>query len=371
MNILTFHNQMDLNFSKSSTTVTQFRGQPGRNYIFGRAQLIRLSQQPDFQKAVLKQSLLEPRLANFVARPGAGGSVLVYNGSGGYGDQIMTWPFTLVLHNLGYQVHVLVDPGNEDCWSNFPWIHSVNTLPMDMNVFALFQHHVMFEVVANLDEHTPQHHPLDSMLFKVGINPQAVDKNIKSVAPRFTSAEVEAATRIIAGRKIGIYQLTAAARVRSLTPDESVSLLFRLAREFPDITWFAIYDGIGHSIVFKDILVEHPANVVPYTSHSLRNLWAMVDQAAICVGPDSMLIHVAGSLGRPSVGLWGPVSPETRAAYYRNHTALFPKNACHMAPCHSYTTSFPRYCPSRNLPQCAVLSDISFDDVVKSVRTHL
>lgn len=371
MNIITFHQQLDLNFSKSSNVVVQFRGQPGRNYIFGRAQLIRLSQQPDFSRAVLKQSLLEPRLANFVARSGAGGSVLVYNGSGGYGDQVMTWPFTLVLHNLGYQVHVLVDPGNEDCWSNLPWIHSVNTLPMDMNVFALFQHHVMFEVVANLDEHTPQHHPLDSMLFKVGINPQAIDKNIKSVAPRFTPTEVESASKIIAGRKVGIYQLTAAARARSLTPDESVSLLFRLAKEFPDITWFAIYDGIGHSVVFKDILVEHPPNVVPFTSHSLRVLWAMVDQACVSVGPDSMLMHIAGSLSKPAVGLWGPVSPETRVAYYRNHTALFPKSVCHMAPCHSYTTSFPRYCPSHNLPQCAVLSNISFDDVVESVRKHI
>lgn len=371
MNILTFHQQLDLNFSKLAHTVVQFRGQPGRNYIFGRAQLIRLSQQPDFNKAILKQSLLEPRLANFVASHGAGGSVLVYNGSGGYGDQIMTWPFTLILHNMGYQVHVLVDPGNEDCWSNFPWIHSVNTLPMDMNVFALFNHHVMFEVVSNLDEHTPQHHPLDSMLFKVGISPKSIDQNIKSVAPRFTPTEVEAASKIVAGRKIGIYQLTAAARARSLTPDESTSLLFKLAQEFPDITWFAIYDGIGHSVVFKDMLVEHPPNVVPFTSTNLRVLWAMVDQSCICVGPDSMLMHVAGSLAKPAVGLWGPISPETRVAYYRNHTPLFPKSACHMAPCHSYTTSFPRYCPSHNQPQCAVLSNIPFADVVASVRKCL
>ena len=370
MNIITFHQQLDLNFSKSSHVVTQFRGQPGRNYIFGRAQLIRLSQQPDFSKAVLKQSLLDPRLANFVARSGVGGPVLVYNGSGGYGDQIMTWPFTLILHNLGYQVHVLVDPGNEDCWSNFPWIHSVSSLPMDLNVFALFQHHIMFEVVANLDEHTPQHHPLDSMLFKVGINPHAIDKKVKCVAPQFTATEVEAASRIIAGRKIGIYQLTAAARVRSLTPDESVSLLFKLAQEFPDITWFAVYDGIGHSIVFKDILVEHPTNVVPFISHSLRVLWAMIDQACVCVGPDSMIVHIAGSLAKPAVGLWGPTGPESRVAYYPNHTALFPKGACHMAPCHSYMTHFPRYCPSHNLPPCAVLSNISFDDVIDGVRKY-
>ena len=185
MNIITFHKHVELHFNKS-TGQSVFKGLPGSHYIFGRAQLVKLSQSQDFQKSILKQSLLEPRLANFVARKGEGGNVLVYNGCGGFGDQVMTWPLTLILHNMGYKVHVLVDPGNAECWSNFSWIRSVNVLPMDLSVFGLFDHHLMFEVVANLDEHCPQLHPLDSMLFKIGIDPSSVDPALKCVAPRFT-----------------------------------------------------------------------------------------------------------------------------------------------------------------------------------------
>jgi|LakMenEpi03Aug12_release.lakeMendotaPanAssembly.Ray.scaffolds.fasta_scaffold58271_5 hypothetical protein len=370
MNIVTFHKHVELHFNKSSGQ-SVFKGLPGNNYIFGRAQLVKLAGSQEFQASVLKQSLLEPRLANFVARQGEGGSVLVYNGCGGYGDQIMTWPLTLILHNMGYKVHVLVDPGNAECWSNFPWVSSVNILPMDLSVFNLFDHHLMFEVVSNLDEHHPQLHPLDSMLFKIGINPEKIDPAIKSVAPRFTVDEQLMTDKIVGNRSIGIYQLSAASRVRSLTPDESVSLLHHIAKSFPNITWYAVYDGIGHTHVFNDMLKEHPINVVPYISPNLRVLWSMIGRARVCVAPDSMVAHIAGSQSIPCVGLWGPVDPMTRVSYYRNHIAIFKRDACHMAPCHAYTTSFPKYCPTGQMPQCAVLSAISFNEVVEKIMCTL
>jgi hypothetical protein len=370
MNIITFHKNVELHFSKS-TGSSVFKGLPGNSYIFGRAQLTKLVSSQEFQTSILKQSLLEPRLANFVAKNNEGGNVLIYNGCGGYGDQIMTWPLTLVLHNMGYKVHVLVDPGNAECWSNFPWIQSVNVLPIDLAIFNLFDHHVMMEVVSNLDEHWPQLHPLDSMLFKIGIDPEKVDPNLKCVRPYFTHDEKTSAEKIVGQSRIGVYQLSAASRVRSLTPDESVGLLYEIARTYPSITWYAVYDGVGHTHVFKDILNEHPINVVPYTAPNLRVLWAMVEKASVCVAPDSMITHIAGSLSIPCVGLWGPVAPSTRALYYKNHSAVFPRDACHMAPCNAYTTTFPKYCPTAQMPQCAVLSAISFDDVVKKVGSFL
>lgn len=367
MNIITFHKHVELHFNKSSGQ-SVFKGLPGLNYIFGRAQLVKLAGSQEFNSSILKQSLLEPRLANFVAREGEGGTVLVYNGCGGYGDQTMTWPLTLILHNMGYKVHVLVDPGNAECWSNFPWIKSVNVLPIDLSVFNLFDHHIMMEVVANLDEHSPQLHPLDSMLFKIGIDPDNVDPALKSVAPNFTLDETAMADKVVGNMPIGIFQLSAASRVRSLTPDESVSLLLHVAKSFPNLVWYAIYDGIGHTHVFNDMLKDHPINVVPYVAPNLRVLWSMIQKARVCVAPDSMVVHIAGSMGVPCVGLWGPVRPSTRVSYYRHHYPIFKQDACHMAPCHAYTSSFPRYCPAAQMPQCAVLSAISFNEVVDKIR---
>jgi ADP-heptose:LPS heptosyltransferase len=367
MNIVSFVKHVDLNFAKS-TGSTLFRGQPGFNYVFGRAQLTRVASNPEFVSATLKQSLLDPRIANFVAKQGGSGNVLLYNGCGGFGDQIMTWPVSLILHNMGYSVHVLSDPGNAECWSNMPWVKSVNLLPMDLSIFDMFEHHAMFEVVSNMDEHSGQLHPVDAMLHKIGVDYKSIDPNLKSVRPRFSQDELLAADKVTEGHRIGIYQLSSASRTRSLTPDESVQLLFKLARSFPDITWLAVYDGIGHTRMFKEMFGDAPKNVIPYTCPSLRMLWAIIEKSAICVGPDSMIMHVAGSLSKPCVGLWGPTSPRSRALYYRNHKALYPQDACHMAPCNSYSTAFPKYCPSHNLSQCNVLSAISFDSVVDTIR---
>ena len=176
---------------------------------------------------------------------------------------------------------------------------------------------------------------------------------------------------MVGSSRIGIYQLSAASRVRSLTADESVSLLHQLARAHPDITWYAIYDGVGHTHVFKDMLNDHPINVVPYVAPNLRVLWAMIEKAKVCVAPDSMVVHIAGSLGTPCVGLWGPVAPSIRVTYYKNHVAIFPRDACHMSPCNSYTTTFPKYCPTAQMPQCAVLSAIPFDEVIQRVGSLL
>lgn len=362
MNIITFNKHLDLQFMKSTGPLL-FKVSPERHYVFGRPQLIRFSSSPEFNQGIYKQSLLDPRIENFVVNhKHLGESVLLYNGCGGYGDQIMTWPVGKILHDHGYVVHILSDPGNAECWFNFPWVSSISVLPIDLSVFKLFKHHAMFEVVANMDQHTPQSHQVDTMLSKIGLH-GVIDAQ-KVVRPEFCQEELAAADSIIAGRKIGIYQLTAASRVRSFTPDESIWHLSRLAEAYPDIVWFAIYDGGGHSSVFSNMLKEHPANIVPYICPSLRVLWAMISKAVLCVGPDSMIVHVAGSLGIPCVGLWGPIGPETRAKYYKNHFPIFQRQACVHSPCHSYTSSFPSYCPSLNMPQCAVLSAISSEMII-------
>jgi hypothetical protein len=58
-----------------------------------------------------------PRIRNFDIRVRnfTDNRVLLYNGSGGYGDQILTWPVARLLNGLGFKVHVLCDPGNELC----------------------------------------------------------------------------------------------------------------------------------------------------------------------------------------------------------------------------------------------------------------
>jgi len=370
MNILTFHRPIQIEFFKAGKKLTEFHA--GRPYVFGRPQLVKLAQHAQFNDSILKNSMLDMRIRNFVARMGQGGRVLLYNGSGGFGDQIMTWPISLILHNYGYEVHVLTDPGNHDCWSGLKWVKSILTLPIEMSIFSIFDHHAMFEVVANLDEHHPQLHPVDTMLFKLGIEPNSVDPKLKRVAPNFTAFEIEEAKKSIPRGldRLGIYQLSCASRIRSLSIDSSCELFMRLCNDFPDVTWLALHDGISTNSHAVALSKELPINGLLYTAENIRILWALTSFAKVVVAPDSMMVHVAGSLNVPCVGLWGPTDPPSRAMYYDNHHPVFESYACPMSPCHCYTSTFPRYCPTIEgiRSACSVMEAISFETVSNYVR---
>jgi ADP-heptose:LPS heptosyltransferase len=55
---------------------------------------------------------------------------------------------------------------------------------------------------------------------------------------------------------------------------------------------------------------------------SLRYTAALVDQCDVIVCPDSAILHVAGALQKKTIGIFGPVPPESRINYYSNATAI-------------------------------------------------
>ena len=381
MNIFTFNSALAANFTRGSATYT-FRFSPGVPYILARPQLTKLHPVEEFRNAVLKQSLLDPRIQNFHVKAGKPGQrVLIYNGCGGYGDQIMTWPVAKELHRIGYRVTVLVDPGNAECWERLPFINGIMTLPVEAMAFEQMDHLAFFEVVSNLDEHTPQLHATDAMMYKIGIDWTQPEVG-KTVAPSFSDEERNTAKDLASTLKsehkrknIAMYQLASASKVRSLSPGESLALLTRLAESYPDTLWLAVHDGSTHT--FSSAIASEPwkhSNVVYFKATTIRSLWALTQHTRLVIAPDSMMVHVAGSLDVPCIGLWGPTSPDTRVKYYCTHVRLEPESkSCPLGPCHCYTTLFPTYCPSNGWirSQCSILDDISFDAVIEQSKPFL
>ena len=243
MNLIRFHEPTTLSFRKSaggSTTTYDAH----RDFVIANAQLDRVMQDENVRNRTFKISRLDNMLPNFNAqapkRPGKN-RVIVYNGSGGYGDQIMTWPFTLILARMGYEVHVCVDPGNQALWWNLPWVKSLNVLPMPYEIFQMFEHHILMDTVVNMYEHPDHPHPLDCMLHKIGIDPAQVPDAMKVVAPNFTGSEVNAGMAW-RDRIFGIYQLAGANQVRNLPPQDSVFMLSKIAQAYPNVTWLSVYD---------------------------------------------------------------------------------------------------------------------------------
>lgn len=375
MNIISFREPVSGSFRKSAGGA-QVLFEAGRDYLISNHQAERLLADANIQRVLFRLSYADMRLPNFRVRGTSrhtGESVLLYNGGGGYGDQILTWPVANILARW-YHVHVLVDPGNNACWWQLPFVKTISHVPIQWPLVQLFPNIAVFEYVANRDEHPDQEHPVDAMLRKIGLNPSDFTPEEKVVTPSFSSSErLNAQNWINQHGRIGLYQLSSANAVRALTSEDSVYLLTKLAEAHPDIHWLGLYDEFVPEVYANQLKEQIEKrglkNVEATCFANLRDLWALTARAAVVVAPDSMMVHVAGSLGTPCVGLWGPIHPDKRVAYYRNHHALFVPGCCPLAPCHAYGATFPRYCPPKpgGRKTCEVLAGIAPDEVVACV----
>lgn len=419
MNLVKFAEPVSVGFKKSAGGAS-ITFEAMRDYVIASNQLDRITQDENVRNRLYKCSKLEPRLVPFhiLARKQGTQRLLFYNGSGGYGDQIMSWPVARWLAMQGFDVHVLTDPGNQPCWYNFPFVKTVNVSPLPFEQFKLYDYHFVMEHVINLDEHQDQLHPVDTMFVHMGVDPTSIDPKLKVVHPVFTWAELNYVNNFSEYPHIGFFQLASANGVRAMTPSDSAFLALKMAEEFPEIHWLCLYDefipptyvdalkcrtcgGAGNVVwstgtchpgdinqampipklegaVTTDITCPDcggskylTKNIQPIVFQNLRELWALVHKrAAICVGPDSMLVHLAGSMGIPCVGIWGPISPTNRVAYYSGHHAIWKREACPHAPCFSYLAGFPRYCPPRGAARqvCEVVAAATPTEVIEAIH---
>jgi len=95
---------------------------------------------------------------------------------------------------------------------------------------------------------------------------------------------------------------------------------------------------------------------------TLRQSAAVMSQSDVFLGSDSALLHIAGALAVPAVGLYGPFPWHLRTKHCPTTVAISGNGAC--APCFHHVNAarrnhFPTDCPSRSKGICEVLADIS------------
>ncbi len=105
----------------------------------------------------------------------------------------------------------------------------------------------------------------------------------------------------------------------------------------------------------------HFKNLVGKTD--LFKACALIKSCDLFVGNDSGLLHIANALSVPSVGIFGPSSPE-QVLSYMNKNILIIKHNAPCSPCYVHQPDFNFKCEYRN--KC--LTNITVADAVKAIE---
>ena len=160
-------------------------------------------------------------------------------------------------------------------------------------------------------------------------------------------------------------QTRASARCRDYPNDQFTAVLKSLLER----GWEVFLLGLKGQIKVPEN-VENLYNLAE-AGTSFRQSCAVINGSDAFLGPDSALLHVAGALDVPAVGLYGPFPWELRTKYEPSIFALQGVGTC--SPCFHHGNpfkgdQFPPQCPSGAKGFCEVLGSIKPEHVVAKLE---
>jgi len=106
--------------------------------------------------------------------------------------------------------------------------------------------------------------------------------------------------------------------------------------------------------------------------HTIRQSIAMVDSCDAFLAPDSGLLHAAGTIGVPTIALFGPFDWKERTRYYPTVRALQGRAPC--APCRYHKRAgieWPENGPCNEAGHCVALAEIDPRRIVAKLEELL
>lgn len=137
--------------------------------------------------------------------------------------------------------------------------------------------------------------------------------------------------------------------------------------------WDVVLLGAPDELKFKGSMIPHVWNCT-VDKLTFRQSAAVLSTANVFLGPDSSLIHVAGALSTPALGLFSTVPWQLRTKYCPTTFVIQGKEGCDVAPCFSAFTganqgAFPSIGPCAKTGRCEALASISAERIVAKLGT--
>ncbi len=290
------------------------------------------------------------------------GKRILFMRVGGYGDLIMLTPIFREVKKRwpAAIVHVSTMHCYGQALKNLPFVDALVPYPLSAADGDSYDAWVFFE---NAIENNPRAHKVQmTELFAeiVGLS------DIEDLRPEYRLTDEEKIWALIGFPRSNMrrlcVQVTASAACRVYPQAQLTQVVQTLLKN-------------GWEVFLMGAPGEIGGNEVP----GLRNLagmrltfrqsCAVINTADCVLAPDSALLHIAGALEVPAVGLYGPFPWELRTKHCPTTFALQGKGDC--SPCFHHATKyapFPEQCPSAKRGICQVLESIDPRTVVAKVE---
>ncbi len=287
--------------------------------------------------------------------------------AGGFGDLILMTPVFREIKRRWPTCHLAISTMTHYsvCLLNLPYVDELLPFPISLEVAEKFDAWIFYE---NAVEKNPRAHKVHITEIFAEI---AGLKDMENWTPEYRVKPTEAIwaneayPRDPTVKRLAV-QVGAASKVRRYP------MFGEVCSELTKRGWEIMLLGTPGELPPMDPKKTPPLiRNLTVLGLTFRQSCAVMNGCDGFIGADSSLLHVAGGIALPAVGLYGPFPWELRTIHCPTTLALSGDGKC--APCFHHTgptmrQEFPAHCPSKAKGMCEVLASIKYERVVAKIE---
>lgn len=288
-------------------------------------------------------------------------------GTIGLGDGIMLTPVLRKIKELypAGTLHIACFAEHRQIFSGLPYVDGFDDYPMALDQEKSYDQVLYLEGAVEFNDRAKEQHMTDRYADHLGL-PEITEKFPDYIVQPEEREWIFATFPKTEGKKrVGI-QVQAGVRCRT-TP---AKLLTTVVQDMVKRGWEVVLMGRpGEFVVNKEL-----PGIVNLTSHNLtfRQSAAYLLTCDAFFGPDSSLLHVAGALKVPAVGIFAAYPWQIRTANYPTVRVIQGHEGCEIAPCFHQTVqspmTFPANGPCAKTGFCVALGHIDPARIVGAIE---
>jgi len=293
------------------------------------------------------------------------GKKILFVRVGGIGDLILLTPILREIHRRWptSQIDVVCNPEFGQVLEHLSYVNAIHPYPMTLAVAQGYDCWVFLENVIERGDGL-ELHSVDVVAKHIGLT-----GDFNKVQDYVVTADEATWARVAHPRVPGVRRVCVQASASALNRTYPNKALQEIVEKMLKDGWEVFMMGRPGEIRMDANANMPPTFRVITDGHTFRHRAAVIATSDVVLAPDSSLLHVAGALGVPAVGLFGVFPAKLRVAYNPLTVGINGTGAC--APCFHQNRmgkEFPDNCPSKKQRVCQVLATISVKTIINKLR---